>query len=259
MHPIASHQKIENFILIKYTKKSLDAPDHVKDAPKLTDWNDYQELMFRTMLEQLNYFYPTSTIHIITNEKHKNTSKLIWHYQENLEANHNTKLSIYGLLDTPAMYIDSDILMVRPFQKQHLSSTAPFNLYQYSNSRSLQSLCSKKLEFDSDKQYNCGMVWISRPNKQIVTELWEIKNNYFNNRGLIESQRAWYNNDEHPVSYFVSKYNLHMKMFDEVNAFRTSCKNILKQQSIHYTGVHNKEKFVKEYKEICKARVRIFG
>lgn len=239
-------QNIENFILVKYTKKTVAIPDH-------------NELMFRTMLEQLNYFYPYSTIHIITNEKHKDTAKLIWHYDLDLETSHITKLKIYGLLTRPAMYIDNDILLIRPFEKKHLSSTAPFNLYQYSARRSLQSLCSKNLEWNSDKQYNCGIVWIARPNKQIVTELQDIRNNYFNNKELIERQHVFYNNDEHPVSYFVSKYNLKMKMFREVNAFRYKEKNPFDMQSIHYTGIKNKTLFTEEYKEVCKSRVRIYG
>jgi hypothetical protein len=259
MHPTVSHKTITNFILIKYTKKSLDAPDHIKYVPKIGDWNDCQETMFRIMIEQLNYFYPKSTIHIITNEKNKNTNRLIWHYNPNLETNHNTKLMIYGLLDAPAMYIDTDILIVRPFKAQHLSTSSPFNLYQYSNQRNLQNLCRKKLELTSDKQYNCGLVWIPRPSKQIVAELWNIKNSYFNDRELIEQQHAFYNNDEHPISYFVAKYNLHMKMFKIVNAFRYKYREeeLPNMQSIHYTGIKNKALFTKEYKSFCKMRVKI--
>ncbi len=217
--------------------------------------------MFRTMLEQLHFFYPKANIHILTNEKHKDSGKLIYHYRPDLEDNHNAKLNLYGLIDRPAMYLDTDILIVKHFNRKHLKTTAPFNIYQVSHTnRDLQSLTAQPLEFKVRQQYNCGMIWIARPSEQIVKELKDIKKQYFNNRRKIENAGAWFNNDEHPVSYFIKKYNLRMRLFSRVNAFRYTmrCPDIFGMQSIHYTGVNNKEMFVKEYKELCKTRTRIF-
>jgi hypothetical protein len=248
--------RIDNFILIKYSKESLDAPKHIKKV-NMRQWNKNQQFMFDTMVEQLNFFYPLAKIHVLTNEKHEDFNNLIWHYHPELESNHNSKLLLYGLLDEPAMYIDNDILINKPFKKKHLATESPFNLYRLSTARPLQSLARKKLDVKSDKQYNCGMIWIPRPSRQIVAEMQEIKKKYFNDRKVIEGNSAWFNNDEHPVSYFIARYGMKMKLFKDVNVFRSQCEyeNIFKVQSIHYTGVRSKNKFMKEYKEICKARI----
>lgn len=258
-----SVETIDNFILIKYRKRSLDAPKHVKGAPKLSDWNDYQEMMFRTMLDQLNFFYPKAAVHVLTNEPNNdNIENVVWHYRPEIEANHSAKLLLYSLIDKPAMYLDTDILIAKPFSPRHLQTAHPFNIYQLSHtSRNLQTLTRMPLEHHVTKQYNCGVIWIARPSKQITEELKTIKEEYFNDKEWIERHGAWFNNDEHPVSYFVAKYGMKMKIFPRVNAFRRNLKkrDIFKMQSIHYTGVKKKELFVKEYKELCKVRVRIFS
>jgi hypothetical protein len=261
LNPVFAKKSIDNFILIKYIKNSMDAPRHVYAELSLSKWNNHQEMMFRTMLEQLHFFYPKANIHVLTNKKQDDTGKIIWHYKPEMEDNHSAKLNLYGLIDQPAMYLDTDILLVKHFNKKHLKTSSPFNIYQVSHTnRDLQSLTAQPLEFKVKQQFNCGMIWIARPSSQIVRELHEIKKQYFNNRRKIEDAGAWFNNDEHPVSYFIKKYNLKMKLFPQVNAFRYTMRSpdIFGMQSIHYTGVNNKAMFVKEYKELCKTRTRIF-
>lgn len=239
----------------------MEAPKHVYTTLSLTNWNAHQETMFKTMLEQLNFFYPKSIIHVLTNEDHKDTDNIVWHCKPELADNHSIKLNLYGLLNEPAMYLDTDILLVKPFSKKHVETVSPFNIYQVSHTnRDLQSLTKKTLEHKVNQQYNCGMIWIARPSKHIVEELKDIKFKYFNDRNKIESAGAWFNNDEHPVSYFIKKYNFKMNLFPQVNSFRYAMhrSNIFDMQSIHYTGVNNKSMFLKEYKEICKSRTRIF-
>ncbi len=253
---------IDNFLLIKYGKKNLnDIPSHVGVSPKVDDWNEWQEKMFRTMLSQLNFFYPKATVHVLTNEKHKDLKKLVWHYRPDLEPNHTAKFELYSLIDAPAMYLDTDIIIVRNFNKRQLTTKSPFNLYQLSSTRNLQTLCRKPLPAEAKQQFNCGMIWIPRPNIAITQELRSLKEEFFDEKDWIEANRAWFNNDEHPTSLLIAKYSLTMNQFREVNSFRSKCKydDIFQMQSIHYTGVRNKKLFVKEYRELCKARVRIFS
>lgn len=257
LQPVIS-TNIDNFILIKYTKHHWDIP-HIK--VNLESWNSHHEMMFRTMLDQLHFFYPNSTIHVLTNEKHKDEKRLVWHYRPDIEENHTTKLHLYGLLSCPAMYIDSDILLVRPFQKKHLITKHPFNLFQVSRHGSLQRLTRRYIESDPGCQYNCGLIWIPQPNSLIVEEMRDLKEKHFNDKKWIEYNRAVFNNDEHPVSCFVAKYEMKMNLSKEVNTFRSKLDyaNIFDMQSIHYTGVRNKKRFVVEYRELCKARARIFS
>jgi hypothetical protein len=244
---------ITNFILIKYRKTVSDVPSHVGIAPSLTEWNDRQEQLFRTMLEQLRILYPKATVHVLTNERNRDTKRIVWHYKPHLAENHSAKLHLYGLLQSPAMYLDTDIILVRPFDKKHILTKYPFNLYQLSHiGRDLQRLTSHKLEYQIDNQFNCGIIWIARPSKLIVEEMKIIKKSYFNDKQKVEGAGAWFNNDEHPVSYFIAKYDLKMKLFDEVNTFRRNInkRDIFSKQSIHYTGLRKKDLFDEEYKEL---------
>lgn len=245
--------KIENFILIKYRKDNYDAPSSVKHKlPSLDKWNELQDIIFETAISRLHLFYPDSTIHIITNETNKkNSDKIIFH-QDDVPTNWSTKLLVYGLLDVPAMYLDTDILLLKPFEEKHLRTAAPFNLYEMTSLRNLQMLSKKKLEFTCKGQFNCGMIWISRPSKAIVEELQRIKKEYFNNKDLIESKKLWFHNDEYTVTYFVKKYNMKMKFFPGVNVFRDRCQfeDISSFQSVHYASIDGKKLFLKEYKKI---------
>lgn len=158
------------------------------------------------------------------------------------------------------MYIDSDILLVRHFDKQHLRTKHPFNLYQASY-KHLQRYARRQMPFKTNKQYNCGLIWIAKPSRLIVDELLRIKKEYFSDKEWIELNFGWFNNDEHPVSYFVAKYEMKMRMYKSVNVFRNRLeyKDIFRMQSIHYTGIKRKEQFIQEYREVCQARVRIFS
>jgi hypothetical protein len=157
------------------------------------------------------------------------------------------------------MYIDTDILIGRHFERKHLQTKLPFNLFRLSTTRPLQSLSRKSLGLSTDRQYNCGMIWIPRPSGHIVAEMRRIREEFFGEKGWIERESAWFNNDEHPVSYFVAKYGMRMRLHEDVNVFRSRCryKDIFGAQSIHYTGVRNKARFADEYRELCKSRTRI--
>src|SRR5688572_6130822 len=97
IQPRFTTAKIDNFLLIKYSKKNLnDIPSHVGVSPKVDDWNNWQEKMFRTMLDQLNFFYPKATVHVLTNEKHNDQKRLVWHYRPDLEPNHTAKFELYS-------------------------------------------------------------------------------------------------------------------------------------------------------------------
>ena len=260
LFPRTNTKKIDNFLLIKYDKKNLnDIPSHVDYGTKVDVWNSYQEKMFETMLNQLNFFYPHSTIHVLTNENHKNLKKIKFHYRPDLEPNHTAKFELYSLIDTAAMYLDTDIILVKNFTRKHLTCSGPFNLFQLSSTRNLQTLCRKPLPAVADRQYNCGMIWIPRPSIAITEELKSLKAEFFDEKNWIEENKAWFNNDEHPTSLLIAKYGIPIVQHKDVNSFRSKCKynDIFKMQSIHYTGIKNKKLFVKEYKELCKNRCRI--
>jgi len=252
LHSVARFPKIENFILIKYRKNTFDAPESVHHKlPTLDKWNELQDTIFEIMLSHLRTLYPDSNVHIITNEKGKDLHKVVYH-QDNVEPNWGTKLLVYGLLDVPAMYLDTDILLLKPFEEEHLITSAPFNLYEMTSPRNLQMLSKKKLEVECKGQFNCGMIWIPKPSMAIVEEMKRIKQEYFNNKKWIENRKLWFHNDEYTATYFVRKYGLKMKRFLGVNVFRSRCKfeEIPTFQSVHYASIDGKQLFLEEYKKL---------
>lgn len=219
-----------NFILVHFKTEY--------EQPKVIEYYKDLEAMHELMLVQLTSLYPKCTIHVITNEHKENTANVVYHYRE---TNTNyAKLHMFSLLDEPAMYVDCDIILLRPWEEKHLQAEGAFTLYQPFDV-GLPKGFPEQYEFMYQYQhYNSGMIWIPRPDKAMSELLTQMTSRFPVHEG------GWVA-DEYPINYFIYAMGWKMNLFPDVNAYRKSTKIPLAEcQSLHYAGC--KELFWDEYR-----------
>jgi hypothetical protein len=218
-----------NFILIDYK--------HAYQSDNLINYYHHHDKFFLLAVRQIKKIYHDAVIHVITNRPQKKDG-LLYHYFPNLENNNYAKLHIFDLLDEPALYMDTDVLLLKRFE--NLPDVECFNLFQeYKNSMFLPE------HMQGYTHYNTGIVWIPQPSKEIAEEIKDAKDKF-----LIH-KNGWLN-DEYPISWIVNKLKLKMITSKHVNCYRSSlsCFNeVLKNQSVHYTGSkYYKNLLLEEYR-----------
>lgn len=222
---------IEHFILVRYEKKELNVAD--KLCPQLSPRRfEIQKYLYAGCLRQIKEFYPNATIHVLTNEI-GSRSDVTYHVINDLPTCNLSKLYIYGLIDKPAMFLDCDVEICKPFEEQHLPADVPFNVYK----------TYKDKKINNYKHYNTGVVWIPNPSNKIVQELIEINNKHFSDPTL------WLYNDEYPVSYYIFIKQLTMREHKEVNSLIAQ-EDATNAQTIHYS--FQKEKLLDKLKNRIK-------
>lgn len=200
---------IDDFILIKYKSKTNPA---------------LQEKLFWLMTRQLRIFYPQAKINVLTDEVGADP-RLIYHVNP-IENNHMSKLQLFGLLDRPAMYLDCDLLIVRPFQTDELPLSLPFHVYRTVTQPNWKILP----QFDYP-HHNNGVIWIPRPSQKLTKELIDLKEKHFADKKL------YLNNDEFVTNRYIHDMGWKMNLGTSVNIFRVWLQNKLdidNCQSVHY-------------------------
>lgn len=222
------------------------------------DSNQYLFLL-ECFKEQINHFYPNSTIHILTNLYLEDYENVVHHTVPDMPKGFINKLLLYGLIDVPAMYMDCDIIILKKFEQEHLPVENPFNLYNIAFMTDFCKLSSLPLDesYRNSCHYNTGIAWIPKPDKQIVKDLFNIRNLYFSDPATFVGKNIL--NDEHAVSFFVKYNGLEMKLNDDVNRFRQEIElgDIQNNQSVHYLGHAKENLFLEEYpmfKKYIKAK-----
>lgn len=217
-----------NFILVNYKNDYC--------IKKLADYYTHSDKFFLLSIRQIKKIYPDAVIHVIADRLMK-SNDFICHYIENLEKNNYAKLNIFDLLDEPALYIDTDVLLIKRFE--NLPNEECFYLFQEYQELSLLPKFMQKYT-----HYNTGVVWIPKPNKEISKQIKAVKNNF-----LIH-KNGWVN-DEYPISWIVHKLKMKMVKNSNINCFRSSIscfKDVLNYQTVHYTGnEYYKNLFLQEY------------
>jgi hypothetical protein len=206
-----------NFILVQY--KHQYKQDHLRVYYQHSEY--YHDLM----IEQIKTIYKDHRIHVLTNVNMKKQG-VVYHFDPDLEPNNYAKLKVFGLLDEPAIYVDSDVILVRRFLPEELPTDSPFNLYQsYTDTSKLTP------EMQTYPHYNTGVMWIPRPDQKIVEALLSVRNKF------MIHPNGWVN-DEYPISWFVKENGLKMATGGLVNRGREHLKasEVGKYQSVHYTG-----------------------
>jgi hypothetical protein len=252
--------KIKNFILIKFLRKDWLLPTqgpHALTTEQIKSYEDSQNVLLYRAIEQIKYFHPSSNIHILTNDETITfeDNKIIKHYK-NETWNLLCKLQLYGLLEEPAVFIDSDIVFVKPLSNLEDYYKYPFYFFNRSWVEKL-SFYSNNLPVENNIVYNSGVVLINKPSQKLVAELQNLHNEYFNDVNFILSNNKIPYNDEHAPSLYALLNNYKMPIENsKINVMRNRLKklnitlnekNINQFQSIHYSGLVNKTLMIQEY------------
>jgi hypothetical protein len=244
---LRTYPPINDFILIRYKKPSLSPPPNATftEEEKQT-YLDSHESSFLKMVNQIRRFYPKTRIHVLTNMEDQPVSDLIYH-KKNFWPDHTCKFLLYNLLDRPAMYIDTDILLLKPFQEKHMAGR-PFNCFAISLLENLQEMSSKPLPVPVNAIYNAGLMWIAEPSQKIVDEITTLHHTYFSDQRFMSNHNKWSCVDEYALSLYIAINKLNMLLDDKTNVPRHRIqKPHRKYQSIHYTGIRTKELFQQEF------------
>lgn len=242
------YAKIKNFITMRWTKKEMEPPPIWRPDLKKRDLNEYniiQIKLFDQLKDQLKKIYPDSFLHVITNEKnHKNEKNIYYHFYD-FESSHILKLNMYGLINEPAMYIDSDIIILNKFKEEDLYTNNNFTYFNKSGN-DFKHLSKKPLPCEANILYNAGLVWIPKPSKKITEKMYNIHYEYF------EDKNNFLISDENASSLYVFLNNIKIDLNFNMNVPRCFAEmNLKSKQSIHYTGYDNKWKYLclQEYKK----------
>jgi hypothetical protein len=254
---------IKNFALVFYERRDFD---FVPDASKvkyfgtidLDKWHKDQVALLKQQVKQIRSMYPNGKIHVITNLASLPVSGVFVH-QKQVDSSHLMKLEIYGFIDEPVMYIDTDIIMLKRFSEHHLvDNGGSFNLYvkyptrsNYFTEHFVNKVCKQKLPASLPiDMWNCSVVHVLRPDKKISEEMKELHFAYFDNRqGILDMGRCS-DSDELPTSLYSKLKSFKMAAFDDVavNRVRLSLDSLWSKevQSVHYSAVQ-KDLCLKEY------------
>ena len=144
---------INNFILIHYCRDiSKRAPISIKKE-FIERWSDLQHVLLNRQIKRIRNLYPNAKIHILTNEKINFDSKVFIHCK-NFNSDHTSKFLLFGLIDEPSIYLDSDLILIDRFPQQKFKFDEPFNLFRSRFNPILSNISSKKLPFSLDRHYN---------------------------------------------------------------------------------------------------------
>jgi hypothetical protein len=199
----------------------------------LLEWNNdiFQTELRRKMVRQLQHYHPNALIHLLTNQRKKEIGTIV-HYKPRLLAGHLSKFRVFSLLKEPAMYLDCDIVLTRPFEKKHINTVNPFTLYYW----------YPWPPFYHYKHYNAGVIWIQKPSVGLTKKLWHI-------HGGLGSPRF---NEEYAISRFVYDNKLKMYPNSDVNVPKHVTKNLMSYQSIHYAGPDNKPYYHRDFERVLR-------
>jgi hypothetical protein len=230
---IKPYPKIDNFILIKY--QLTDTFDKRFTKQEIRSYLAHNDFLFFAQINRIRQLYPSSKIHVISNLPLEETGFIL--HETNMPDNWTSKFQIYSLLKEPAMYLDGDVVLLRPFENKHLETKERFNCY----TEMTYNYIPRITNVPNGKTYNAGVIWIPRPQREITQELQAIHNKFFNREGFIL-------NDEYSLGVYTQKHDMKMNLFPEVNVCSESVQDIQKTikqaQSVHYRGVKSKEKLL---------------
>lgn len=257
---------IKNFIMIYYERDRLTEFEKVNhqrynsDKPK-----DFRLNVHRRLIElsksRIRELYPKSEIHLIVDKKY-NFEGVTEHVFEDMSPEHTSKLLMYNLLDEPAMYMDSDVLLVKPFDKSHIEVESPINPYNL-NHRKVFDWNGQKYPY-----YSASVVYVSQPSEKIQREIQELhEKEFLYIKGTLGIKGGTHpltsTNDEFSMSLYINQQGWEIKLFpDEVNVGRIRAAKegglprIMKCQSVHYSGP--KHLYEPELNEIRKKLAKFF-
>src|SRR6185437_2749005 len=156
---------IRHFIVVFYKRVKWNIPPHAVLPPNWSTekFASEQRCCYNALLEQLRQMYPTSTVHVITNEKFSDYGQVVCHHFPDMPDDHHCKYEAFGLLDEPAMFLDTDLIIVRPFEKKHIECAGPFNFYRNSGIVIPLYKITDNPPFLEFPRITGGITWIKEP------------------------------------------------------------------------------------------------
>lgn len=246
------HRNNFNNVSLKYKAKwTIDNP-----AKSLTRWNNIQDKLFTNQIWQLQHFYPNCKIHLVTND-HELFHKDCTNHLVDGESNLILKLNVFGLLTEPAVYLDLDLLHLRPLTPEVLPKCI-FNLYDcYSPEKSyfrpdiFPKILSQPLDIKPPiVQYLSHIIWINEPSKKISDAMLELHWKHFADKERMLYVGRSADGDELALSVYIKQHNLKMILNPNVGANRKQFTRIPSNEKIfmlHYTGTMQKALCIKEF------------
>jgi hypothetical protein len=261
---------IENFVTIYHKtwikRIFIELVSNREAERKLIQYDEvfkYFKIKFRDI-------YPESFLHVITDDSvdTRTTGEefVVYHKQDIskqfiFENFHLKKFELYSMFDFPFMYIDFDIMFIKNFSKNHIETNNSFNVYRCWRNFDFTKISSVKIEdkFKDVPQFNNGIIWVPKKDKNLTKELIKIHQTIFKNKKKFTDHDCYHNNDEFALSYFIKDNNLKMKCFEEINKPRVQInkEDLKKYQTVHYWG-HTKDDFVSDYKFIASENIAFF-
>lgn len=250
---------IRNFILVYYKRWNLNLPPFAKTP---AGWSPdklsiEQEFCYKAMLAQLKKMYPLATVHVITDEKFEDRGQVVCHHFPDMPKNHNCKFEAFGLLDEPAMFLDNDLVIVRPWEQKHIECAGPINFYRRDTRMIPLAQVADDVPFPEFQRHVGGITYIKNPSKDLVAELKGIRERYFSNQDRMFAARLWMDNEEHTLSFFVRYHSIPMSLWDEINYDRkwlAGFDEIRNYHTVHWTGM-DKALFLEEYVKYQKLSI----
>jgi hypothetical protein len=225
--------KIKNFLILDYSVHPKDDGWIRMRRDRFPDSDRIAQLSFGFAVRQLKRFYPQSFIHVLTNKPQSNSRNIVYH----LDVEYSfpfCKLVIYRLLDEPFMYIDTDIILHRPFTHRHLETQNSFNLFTtlHGHTNWLAELI-RPFPRPVTSRYNSGLIWVAQPDPGLTGELLRLREEYLPHTQI----------DEFLLTLYIAERNLKMNHATEVNHPFTF--PVAYPQSTHYWGPDGKIAFSK--------------
>lgn len=249
---MADQTAIQNFVTILYERDD-DVPGGILPPPWLDCppkstvlHNRLQRQLFMQLSEQLAFLYPEATLHVMTDLDIAVPDNVVRHYRK-FPHEHLAKLELFGLLDVPAMYLDTDILLLSRFSAADLRSTCPYVMYSANHSFSwterrglrpaLREHFTTTPPLVLPYLYNGGIVWIREPSRQLVDTLRDLCATYFDPQ-QIQSRFGFRISDEHALTLLAFQQDWRMPECPHINVPWTSWARMPKAQTVHYSGWH---------------------
>lgn len=243
-------RQIENFLLLKYRRPQLIPPPNSDyTAADKSLYLACQDILYYRSVEQIQHFYPRAHIHVLTNETLPSQAGISYYRFDEEWTNHICKFRLYSLLNEPAMYVDLDIVLNKPFPRMDRFKEYAFYCFNLSYGENIQQYSAKPLPSNPEVTYNSGVVWIAKPHPNVTADLLSIHERYFNDVDMIFAKNRWPYNDEHALAFYAAERNYEMPLDKRINMPRKRIKDSFDlYQSIHYNGVRDKQQMLVEYK-----------
>jgi hypothetical protein len=143
---------------------------------------------FSDTLARVRLLYPKAQFHLLTNVDEEVPGFTV-HYRPDMPNSYQARFHLFGLLDRPAMHLDMDIYLIRPFTSSQLSGKEPFKFFTWV---SHWMRLYKPLPKEFSRHYNGGMIWLRYAGQRLCREFSELAATRFPRVSLDDIVMSYY-------------------------------------------------------------------